>query len=112
MEHIDLLTLTALVVLASFIGVAHAAIKTTDEDSRKSFDPALITLGNAWDRNHHRYLDAVGQGFCWWEIVLTYGLLKTFSWTGLIRELKPVPVSIYEKGARRLKKLVHFYRIR
>jgi len=36
------------------------------------------------------------QGFYWWEIDISYYLLKALSWTGLIWNLKPVPLSAYE----------------
>ena len=83
----------------------------TEDHSRNSLALALITLGEGWHNNHHRYMNAARQGFYWWEIDVTYYLLKALSWTGLIWELKPVPASIYEEGARRLKKPVNFHRI-
>jgi stearoyl-CoA desaturase (delta-9 desaturase) len=35
------------------------------------------------------------QGFYWWEIDLTYYVLKVISWTGLIWDLNPVPARAY-----------------
>lgn len=72
----------------------------TEDDSRNSFILALITLGEGWHNNHHRYQSATRQGFYWWEIDITYYLLKAMSWTGFIRGLKEVPASIYEEAAR------------
>ncbi|HEX2852695.1 MAG TPA: acyl-CoA desaturase [Opitutaceae bacterium] len=72
----------------------------TDDDSRNSFILALITLGEGWHNNHHRYQSATRNGFYWWEIDPTYYGLKLLSWTGLIWGLKPVPVSILEEGTR------------
>ncbi|MBS0659424.1 MAG: acyl-CoA desaturase [Verrucomicrobia bacterium] len=68
----------------------------TKDDSRNSFLLALITLGEGWHNNHHRYMSATRQGFYWWEIDITYYLLKAISWTGLIWDLKGVPKSAYE----------------
>lgn len=78
----------------------------TDDDSRNSFLLALITLGEGWHNNHHRYMGTARQGFYWWEIDVTYYLLKALSWTGLIWDLKPVPHSIYAEAEqqRRLAK--------
>ena len=70
----------------------------TDDDSRNSLALALITLGEGWHNNHHRYMGTARQGFYWWEIDVTYYALKALSWTGLIWDLKPVPVSIYEEA--------------
>ena len=74
----------------------------TGDDSRNSLLLALITLGEGWHNNHHRYMAAARQGFYWWEIDLTYYGLKALSWTGLIWNLRPVPIAIYEEasGAR------------
>lgn len=74
----------------------------TDDDSRNSFLLAAITLGEGWHNNHHRYMHAARQGFFWWEIDVSYYLLKLLSWCGIVWELKPVPSQIYEEaGIRR-----------
>jgi stearoyl-CoA desaturase (delta-9 desaturase) len=72
----------------------------TEDDSRNSFILALITLGEGWHNNHHRYMSATRQGFYWWEIDITYYGLKALSYIGLIHGLKPVPKSILEEAAR------------
>lgn len=72
----------------------------TDDDSRNSFILALITLGEGWHNNHHRYQSSTRNGFYWWEIDITYYLLKMLSWTGFIWGLKAVPQSILDEGAR------------
>lgn len=48
-------------------------------------------------------MTAARQRFYWWEIDVTYYLLKALSWTGLMWELKTVPASIYEEAPRRLE---------
>ena len=68
----------------------------TGDNSRNSFILAVITLGEGWHNNHHRYMNATRQGFYWWEIDISYYLLKLLSWTGLIWNLKPVPLTAYE----------------
>jgi stearoyl-CoA desaturase (delta-9 desaturase) len=72
----------------------------TTDDSRNSFLLALITLGEGWHNNHHRYQSSTRNGFYWWEIDPTYYGLKLLSWTGFIWGLKPVPQSIYDEAAR------------
>jgi stearoyl-CoA desaturase (delta-9 desaturase) len=74
----------------------------TDDDSRNNFWLALITLGEGWHNNHHRYAFSARQGFMWWEIDMSYYALKVMSWTGLIWDLRPVPKAVYaEIGAAR-----------
>jgi stearoyl-CoA desaturase (delta-9 desaturase) len=72
----------------------------TGDDSRNNFWLALITLGEGWHNNHHHYPASVRQGFYWWEIDLTYYLLRALSWTGLIWDLRPVPKHVLDAGRR------------
>ncbi len=66
----------------------------TDDDSRNSLILALVTLGEGWHNNHHRYPGATRQGFFWWEIDITYYGLVMLSWLRLIRDLRPVPARV------------------
>jgi stearoyl-CoA desaturase (delta-9 desaturase) len=68
---------------------------STDDDSRNSFILSVITLGEGWHNNHHRFPSTVRQGFYWWEIDITYYLLRVLACTGLIWDLKGVPKSVY-----------------
>ena len=63
----------------------------TKDDSRNNFWLAIITLGEGWHNNHHHYPASARQGFFWWEIDLTYYMLKLMSILGLVWDLKPVP---------------------
>lgn len=75
----------------------------TEDESRNSFLLTLITLGEGWHNNHHRYQATVRQGFYWWEFDPTYYLLYLLSCTGLIWDLKKVPASIYQEAAQTAK---------
>ena len=70
----------------------------TSDDSRNNFLLALLTLGEGWHNNHHRYAPAARQGFFWWEIDVSYYLLKVLSWTGLVWDLRKVPQSVYDEA--------------
>jgi len=74
----------------------------THDDSRNNLLLSLITLGEGWHNNHHRFMGAARQGFYWWEIDPTYYALKVLSWTGLIWNLKPVPRSVYAEAEAQL----------
>jgi stearoyl-CoA desaturase (delta-9 desaturase) len=63
----------------------------TNDESKNSVWLALLTLGEGWHNNHHYYEVASRQGFFWWEIDITWYILKIFSWFGLIWDLKGVP---------------------
>jgi stearoyl-CoA desaturase (delta-9 desaturase) len=69
--------------------------KTSDQ-SRNNWFLALITLGEGWHNNHHHYQSSANQGFFWWEIDVTYYVLKCLSWLGFVWELRlPPPEKLY-----------------
>lgn len=70
----------------------------TGDESRNNFWLALITLGEGWHNNHHQHMGCVRQGFYWWEIDVTYYILKTLSFFGIIWDLKSVPVKAYDRN--------------
>ncbi len=72
----------------------------TKDDSRNNLVLALLTFGEGWHNNHHRYPASARQGFYWWEIDITFYILKILSWFRLIWELKKVPHQILEEGRR------------
>lgn len=70
----------------------------TQDDSRNNPVLALLTLGEGWHNNHHRWPVSTRQGFYWWEIDITYMILKGMSWFGIVYDLNPVPAHILEEG--------------
>jgi stearoyl-CoA desaturase (delta-9 desaturase) len=72
----------------------------TGDESRNNPLLALITLGEGWHNNHHYYPGAARQGFRWWEIDITYYVLRALSLVGIVRGLRPVPRRVLEAGAR------------
>ncbi len=63
----------------------------TTDNSRNNLILALITMGEGWHNNHHYYQRSVRQGFYWWEIDLTYYVLRAMSAVGLVWDLHRVP---------------------
>jgi stearoyl-CoA desaturase (delta-9 desaturase) len=63
----------------------------TEDDSRNSLLLALITFGEGWHNNHHKYPGSTRQGFFWWEIDLTFYALWILERLRIIRNLHPVP---------------------
>lgn len=72
----------------------------SNDESKNNLILALITLGEGWHNNHHYYQSTVRQGFYWWEIDITFYILKFFSWFGLIWDLKPVPKHIKDSRTK------------
>ena len=73
----------------------------TADDSRNNFWLALITLGEGWHNNHHRWPQSARQGFRWWEIDMTYYLLWLMQQCRLIHDLKPIPAHIQQEAVAR-----------
>jgi stearoyl-CoA desaturase (delta-9 desaturase) len=72
----------------------------TGDDSRNNWFLALITMGEGWHNNHHAYQSSVRQGFRWWEIDLTYYILKLLAWIGVVWGLKTPPQAVLRNEQR------------
>ena len=60
----------------------------TSDTSKNSFWLALITFGEGWHNNHHYYQSSANQGFFWWEIDISYYILRVLSWFGIVWDLR------------------------
>jgi stearoyl-CoA desaturase (delta-9 desaturase) len=70
----------------------------TGDESRNNWLLALVTFGEGWHNNHHEFPGSARQGFYWWEFDLTYYGLKLLQWLGVVRNLRPVPARVLERG--------------
>lgn len=77
--------------------IGRRRFKTTDT-SRNNLILALITLGEGWHNNHHRYPGSEAQGMYWWEIDISHYILKALSAVGLVWDLRRYPERIYEEA--------------
>jgi stearoyl-CoA desaturase (delta-9 desaturase) len=64
------------------------------DESKNNFWLSLLTFGEGWHNNHHRYPGTARQGVFWWEIDITYYLLNVLSWIRVIRDIRPLPDDI------------------
>jgi len=74
----------------------------TDDESRNSLLIALVTLGEGWHNNHHRYQSSARQGFYWWEIDISYYVIRLMAALGIVWELRAVPAKVYEDASKPL----------
>jgi len=72
----------------------------TGDDSRNNWVLAFFTMGEGWHNNHHAYQSSVRQGFKWWEIDLTYYILRLLSWVGIVWDLKTPPATVLRNEQR------------
>lgn len=63
----------------------------TEDDSRNNGLLALITLGEGWHNNHHYYQGSARQGFFWWEIDISYYIIRLMGMLGIVWDIKEVP---------------------
>jgi stearoyl-CoA desaturase (delta-9 desaturase) len=69
----------------------------TTDDSRNNFALALATMGEGWHNNHHHYQSSANQGFRWWEIDITYYVLRGLAALGLIWDLRRPPREVIDQ---------------
>ncbi|WP_437295038.1 acyl-CoA desaturase [Sorangium sp. So ce426] len=70
----------------------------TTDTSRNNFWLALITLGEGWHNNHHHYMSSANQGFFWWEIDVSFYVLRAMEKLGLIWELRTAPAHVLQRN--------------
>ena len=63
----------------------------TGDASRNNLFVALITLGEGWHNNHHHYQSSARQGFRWWEIDVSYYLIRLFACLRLVWDVRTPP---------------------
>ncbi len=72
----------------------------TTDTSKNNGLLALITMGEGWHNNHHHYQSSANQGFFWWEIDLSYWVLRGLSLFGLVWDLRTPPAAVLAAGRR------------
>jgi stearoyl-CoA desaturase (Delta-9 desaturase) len=64
----------------------------TTDTSRNNLFLAVITLGEGWHNNHHYFMSSARQGFLWWELDITYYVLRALKTIGIVWDLRTPPV--------------------
>ncbi len=59
----------------------------TNDDSRNNWLVGLIGVGEGWHNNHHHDQASATTQHKWWEIDMTYYLIKLLEWVGLATEV-------------------------
>jgi stearoyl-CoA desaturase (delta-9 desaturase) len=70
----------------------------TTDTSRNNPWLAVLTMGEGWHNNHHRYMNSCRQGFFWWEVDASYYVLLALSWLGIVWDLHQPPRRLLELG--------------
>ena len=72
----------------------------TGDSSRNNLVLAIITLGEGWHNNHHHFPSATPQGFHWWQIDVTYYILKVLSIFRIVWGLRLPPAHVVERKGK------------
>ena len=72
----------------------------TTDSSRNNPVIALLTLGEGWHNNHHHHPSSARQGFQWWELDISFQVLRALSAVHIVRGLRQP--SRAARGASRL----------
>jgi stearoyl-CoA desaturase (delta-9 desaturase) len=63
----------------------------TRDDSRNNPALALLAFGEGWHNNHHHYQRSARQGFFWWEVDISYYVLKLLEVARIVWDVEGVP---------------------
>lgn len=63
----------------------------TGDHSRNNWMLAIATMGEGWHNNHHAFPNSARQGFRWWELDLTYLVLRVLAWLRIVSDLRAPP---------------------
>ena len=73
----------------------------TRDASRNGFLLALLTGGEGWHNNHHRYPTSERQGFYWWEIDPTHYVVVLLNTLGVVWDVRGPSAEVLEEGRSR-----------
>jgi stearoyl-CoA desaturase (delta-9 desaturase) len=66
----------------------------TGDESRNNLLLAVMTFGEGWHNNHHHYQRSARQGFFWWEIDISYYVLKVLEAMRIVWDVDGVPAHV------------------
>jgi stearoyl-CoA desaturase (Delta-9 desaturase) len=70
----------------------------TKDESRNNWLVAMLTMGEGWHNNHHRYPASARQGMYWWEIDASYYVLRVLERLGVVWDLRKYPAKMFEEA--------------
>ena len=72
----------------------------TRDQSTNHWLCALLTFGEGWHNNHHAFPTSARHGLAWWEIDVTYGVIRMLQGLGLVWDVKSPDMKV--RDAKRL----------
>jgi fatty-acid desaturase len=74
------------------------------DESRNNFLFGILALGEGWHNNHHAFPTSARHGLRWWQVDMTYWVIRLMSWVKLAASLKlprQTPASSFPAEASR-----------
>jgi stearoyl-CoA desaturase (Delta-9 desaturase) len=63
----------------------------TKDASRNNPIVAVLTFGEGWHNNHHHYQSSARQGFYWWEVDVSYYIIRSLAFVGIVWDIRQPP---------------------
>ena len=73
----------------------------TNDNARNNPVIAVLTFGEGWHNNHHYYPRSAKVGFFWWELDISFLILKCLERLGLVWDIRMPPQAALLVGAAR-----------
>jgi len=68
------------------------------DHSRNNFVFGLLAMGEGWHNNHHAFPTSARHGLWWWQIDVTYIIIRAMEFCGLARRVRvPSPERVAER---------------
>lgn len=71
----------------------------TPDQSRNNLIFGLLAMGEGWHNNHHAAPTSAKHGFLWWQIDVSYWVIRGLEWLGCAWKVRlpdsPAPASLY-----------------
>jgi stearoyl-CoA desaturase (delta-9 desaturase) len=65
-----------------------------DDDSCNNWILGILAMGEGWHNNHHRYSVCTRQGFRWWELDLSYLVLRLLQFFHIVWDIREPPKAL------------------
>jgi stearoyl-CoA desaturase (delta-9 desaturase) len=70
----------------------------SNDESRNNFVFGVLAMGEGWHNTHHAFPTSARHGLRWWEIDVSYGIIRFLSWIGLAWNVQiPSKVAVEQK---------------
>jgi stearoyl-CoA desaturase (delta-9 desaturase) len=58
------------------------------DESRNNFLFGVLALGEGWHNNHHAFPTSARHGLRWWQIDVSYWIIRALAWLRLAWDVK------------------------